>query len=150
MYMKLNLIITLLTAFLISSCAATQDKQEVMELANTSWQLVSYQSMDDSQGTTRTDDPKKYTLTFSVNGKVSLRLDCNRGTGSWQSMPSADGNSGSVKFGPIAATRALCPQPSMGEKLARDLSYVRSYLLKDGMLYLSIMADAGIYEWKAE
>ncbi|MCU0812246.1 MAG: hypothetical protein MUE59_14660, partial [Thiobacillaceae bacterium] len=30
---------------------------------------------------------------------------------------------------------------------ARDLAHVRSYLLKDGKLYLSLMADGGIYEW---
>jgi len=25
---------------------------------------------------------------------------------------------------------------------------VRSYLLKDGRLYLSLMADGGVYEWR--
>jgi hypothetical protein len=29
----------------------------------------------------------------------------------------------------------------------RDLAYVRSYLLKDGKLYMSLMADGGVYEW---
>ena len=148
--MKLNLMSCLLIMFVLSACAPIQDKQEVMELTNTSWQLVSFQSMDDSQGTTLVEVPEKYTLTFSADGKVVLRLDCNRGTGSWQSTASADGNSGTLKFGPIASTRAFCPPPSMGDKLARDLGYVRSYLLKEGRLYLSLMADAGIYEWRAE
>jgi len=30
------------------------------------------------------------------------------------------------------------------------MDYVRSYTLKDGKLYLSLMADAGIYVWEAE
>lgn len=30
----------------------------------------------------------------------------------------------------------------------RDLGYVRSYLLRDGRLYMSLMADGGIYEWR--
>jgi para-nitrobenzyl esterase len=32
--------------------------------------------------------------------------------------------------------------------VARDLGYVRSYRLKNGRLYLSLMADGGIYEWR--
>ena len=32
-------------------------------------------------------------------------------------------------------------------KVARDLGQVRSYLLKGGKLFLSLMADGGIYEW---
>jgi len=34
------------------------------------------------------------------------------------------------------------------QRIARDLGYVRSYLLKDGKLYLSLMADGGVYEWQ--
>ena len=34
------------------------------------------------------------------------------------------------------------------ERVARDLGHVRSYLLKDGRLFLSLMADGGIYEWQ--
>jgi heat shock protein HslJ len=149
-YKKLNLVICLLMGFMVHACATTQHQQKPVALAGTSWQLVSFQSMDDSQGTTAVDDSGKYTLTFSEDGKAALRLDCNRGIGSWESTPSADGSSGTLKFGPLAVTRALCPPPSLGEKLARDLDYVRSYLLKDGRLYLSLMADAGIYEWHAE
>ena len=148
--MKLHPIISLLIVFMIPACSATQNAQKDEGLAGSSWHLVAFHSMDDSQGTTRADDPTKYTLTFNANGKATLRLDCNRATGSWQSTPSADGNSGSLKFGSIASTRAFCPPPSMGEKLARDLDYVRSYLLKEGRLYLSLMADAGIYEWQPE
>ena len=148
--MKLNLVVGLVIMFIISACATMHQKENPPGLAGTSWQLVAFQSMDDSQGTTTIDDPAKYTLTFNADGKAALRLDCNRGMGSWESKPSADAMSGSLKFGPIAATRAFCTPPSMGEKLARDLDYVRSYLFRDGKLYLSLMADAGIYEWRAE
>jgi hypothetical protein len=41
----------------------------------------------------------------------------------------------------------MCPPPHLDERVARDLAHVRSYLLKDGKLYLSLMADGGIYEW---
>ena len=117
------------------------------DFAGTTWQLVSIQSMDDAQGTTRVDDPSRLTLKFERDGRVSLRLDCNRGTGDYKLTPAGDGTTGSISFGPINATRALCPPPHLDQRVARDLAHVRSYLLKDGKLYLSLMADGGIYEW---
>jgi heat shock protein HslJ len=104
--------------------------------------------MDDAQGTTRIADPTLYTVSFGADGRVALRLNCNRATGSWQATPAADGMSGSLGFGVLAGTRALCPPPSLDEKLLRDLAYVRGYLLRDGQLHMSLMADAGIYSWQ--
>jgi heat shock protein HslJ len=104
--------------------------------------------MDDAQGTTRIADPALYTVSFGADGRVALRLNCNRATGSWQATPAADGLSGSLAFGVLAGTRALCPPPSLDEKLLRDLAYVRGYLLRDGQLHMSLMADAGIYSWQ--
>ena len=59
-----------------------------------------------------------------------------------------DGGSGSFSFGRLAVTRALCAPPNLDERIARDSEYVRSFLLRDGRLYLSLMADAGIYAWE--
>ena len=36
----------------------------------------------------------------------------------------------------------------MDERIARDAEWVRGYLLRDGQLHLSLMADAGIYSWE--
>jgi hypothetical protein len=36
----------------------------------------------------------------------------------------------------------------MDERVTSQAPYVRSYLLKDGKLYLSLMADGGIFEWE--
>ena len=44
-------------------------------------------------------------------------------------------------------TRALCPPPSLDEQMAAQAEYIRGYLLRDGMLYLSLMADGGIFAW---
>jgi len=129
------------TSLSTAVCASGQ------ELAGTIWQLVSIQSMDDAQGTTKVAEPSHFTLEFGRDGRVTLRLDCNRGTGDYKIAPAGDGSSGSLTFGPIASTRAMCPPPHLDQRVARDLAYVRSYLLKDGKLYLSLMADGGIYEW---
>ncbi|EXI70689.1 MAG: META domain protein [Candidatus Accumulibacter sp. SK-11] len=116
-------------------------------LAGTSWQLHAIQSMDDAQGTTKVAEPSHFTLEFGRDGRAALRLDCNRGSGDYKVAPAGDGSSGSLTFGPVATTRALCPPPHLDQRVARDLAHVRSYLLKDGKLYLSLMADGGIYEW---
>jgi heat shock protein HslJ len=136
-------------AFAVMLCLAgcASSPLTSFSLAGTSWQLVAIQSMDDAQGTTRIADPQRFTLRLGDDGRAAMRLDCNRGAGTWQATPSADGASGQLQFGPIAATRALCPPPHLDERVARDLAYVRSYLLKDGKLFLSLMADGGIYEW---
>jgi heat shock protein HslJ len=143
-----TLTFSLTAACLAAGCAgnpaATRDGHS---LHGTGWQLVAIQSMDDAQGTTRIAEPARFTLRFGSDGRASLRLDCNRGSGDYTLNPAGDGDSGSLRFGPIAATRALCPPPHLDERVARDLGHVRGYLLKDGKLYLSLMADAAIYEW---
>jgi heat shock protein HslJ len=84
-------------------------------------------------------------MTLEPGGRLTMQLDCNRATGTWTSQ---GGDSGAFSFGPLATTRALCPPPSMDSRIAGDAQYVRSYLLRDGRLYLSLMADAGIYAWE--
>jgi len=49
-------------------------------------------------------------------------------------------------FGPMAMTRAMCPPGSLHDRIVKDMPYVRSYVIKDGHLFLSLMADGGIYE----
>ena len=117
-------------------------------LAGTEWRLVAFQSMDDAQGAERPSDPSLYTMSLHADGSVAMRLNCNRATGTWQAQAGPDGTSGQFTFGPLAATRALCPPPSLDERVTSQASYVRSYLLKDGRLYLSLMADGGIFEWE--
>jgi heat shock protein HslJ len=117
-------------------------------LAGTEWRLVEFQSMDDGQGTTRPSDPSLYTMRLGADGTVNMRLNCNRANGSWKATPSADPSSGQFEFGPLAGTRALCPPPSMDEQITAQAGHVRSYLLKGGRLYLTLMADGGIFAWE--
>jgi heat shock protein HslJ len=116
-------------------------------LAGTEWRLVEFQSMDDAQGTTRPREGALYTMWLHGDGSVTMQLNCNRATGTWSATPGSRATSGRFEFGPLAATRALCPPPSMDEGIVAHSSYVRSYLLKDDRLHLSLMADGGIYVW---
>lgn len=110
-------------------------------LSGTSWQLVKFQSSDGK--TLIPDDKSKYTIILGNTGRVSVRLDCNRGSGSWRS----DG-ANQLRFGPMILTRAMCPPGSLHDRIAKDLPAVRSYVVKDGHLFLSLMADGGIYEFE--
>ena len=135
---------SLLTGATLPLVAAPQNPP----LQGTTWQLVGIQSMDDAQGLRRPQDPSRYTLSLQADGRAVLQLDCNRATGTWQVEPSADPGNGGFRFGPLAGTRALCPAPSLGEPLARQLPFVRGYLLRDGRLNLSLLADGGILIWE--
>jgi heat shock protein HslJ len=117
-------------------------------LSGTAWRLIEIQSMDDAVGTARVDDPSRYTMHLNADGSVALRLNCNSATGNWTAEAGADRSSGKFEFGPLAATMALCPPPSVDEQLTKQAPYFRSYLLKDGRLYLSLMADGGIFAWE--
>jgi heat shock protein HslJ len=118
------------------------------QLAGTAWRLVEFRSMDDAIGTVRPEDPAKFTMQLNSDGTVTMQLDCNRASGSWQAKPGADGVSGSFTFGRLASTRAYCPPPNLDVTVTAQAEYVRSFLLKDGRLYLSLMADGGIFAWE--
>lgn len=143
----LLLILALATG--LAACSATGPGASAHpDLVGTTWELVAIQSMDDAQGTTAIAAPEHFTVSFAANGQASFRLDCNRGTATWQATPAADGTTGTLRFGPVATTRAMCPPPHLDQRVARDLAFVRGYLFKDGRLFLSLMADGGVYEWR--
>jgi heat shock protein HslJ len=110
-------------------------------LAGTSWRLVRIMSMDDTTYTP--DDPSRYILVFSTDGKVQIRADCNRGTGEWVSP-----EPNSLSFRQIASTKALCPPGSLHDRFMDQFVWVRSYVIRDGNLFLATMADGSIIEFE--
>jgi L-ascorbate metabolism protein UlaG (beta-lactamase superfamily) len=121
--------------------AQTLPQNAAANLGGTSWQLVKFQSSDDK--TLTPDDKTKYTIVFGTDGRVSARIDCNRGRGTWKSS-----GPNQLQFGPLALTRVMCPPGSLHDRIAKDWEFVRSYIIKDGHLFLSLMADGGIYEFE--
>lgn len=116
-------------------------------LAGSAWQLRAIVSMDGTAGRTEIAAPAAFTLEFGADGVAFFRIDCNRGRGAWKAAPSSDPSAGTLEFGPLATTRMACAPGSLDHRVMRDLALVRSYRLKEGNLFLSLMTDGGIYEW---
>ena len=119
-------------------------------LADTQWRLVEIRSMDDAVGAVSPDDPSLYTVRLSADGTVHMRLNCNYANGTYTAEPSADPANGRFRFELLATTKAYCPPPSLDEKIVADAKYVRSYLMKENRLYLSLFADGAIYAWEPD
>jgi len=111
------------------------------ELADSRWQLLKIQSMDDTMWAP--EDPSRYTLDLQSNGRAYMQLDCNRGNAGWTSKAS-----GEIRFTLVASTNALCQDDGLSERYAAQFEYVRSYLLRDGNLFLATLADGAIIEFQ--
>jgi heat shock protein HslJ len=119
-------------------------------LADTAWRLVEIQSMNGATGTIRPDDPSLFTMRLNADGTANMQLDCNHANGKWTIQPGPGGSSGSFEFGPLAVTRALCAPPNLDERVTALARHVRSYLVKDGRLFLNLAADGGILVWEPQ
>src|SRR5262245_16242769 len=109
-------------------------------LEGTAWQLVKFQGGD---GRTRTpDDPAKYTVNFAADGQLSARVDCNFGHGTWKVTGSSQ-----LELGPMAVTNAMCPEGSMHDQIVDHWKSIRTFAIKHGHLFLSLMGDGGTYEF---
>jgi para-nitrobenzyl esterase len=131
-----------IAALTLSACAHTGSSPDknANPLENTRWQLIDIQSMDDT--TVKPDDSRRYTLAFDAEGRVSIQADCNRMGGSYTFTPPSG-----LVFGLMHSTLAACPPGSLYDRVGKDMPYVRSFILKEGHLYLSLMADGGIYHF---
>jgi len=137
--MKRSLLLLVTLGFVLG--CAQMPQARLGGIGGTSWQLVKFQGGD---GTVLVpDDKAKYTVAFAGDGNVSVRFDCNRGRGAWILT-----GPNQLRFGPLALTRAMCPPGSLHDHLAKQWPFVRSYTLKDGHLFLSLMADSGSYEFE--
>jgi heat shock protein HslJ len=132
---RLSRVTLSLIVFHVTTAAASQPPQAAgPPLAGTAWQLVRFQGGDGKVLTP--DDPSKYTVAFDNNGNLTARVDCNRGRGTWTSS-----GPGNLQFSPMALTRAMCPPGSLHDQIARQWTNIRSYVMKGGHLFLSLMAD---------
>jgi heat shock protein HslJ len=86
--------------------------------------------------------PDRYTLTFEGGGRVLVRADCNRGSGSYEV------NGPSMRLGPAALTRVGCPPGTQDNDFVQPLVRVTGYQIADGELVLAL-GGSGSMRFKA-
>ena len=102
-------------------------------LADTVWR---WSQTATGSNSIRPDAPERYTLEFQPGGMVSVRADCNRGSGTYLLNGSA------LTFGPLAMTRAACPPGSEDTEFLRELAAVKGQRFNGDDLVLTL-SDSG-------
>jgi heat shock protein HslJ len=112
------------------------------DLQDVTWEWVSFTTPVEQL---QIDGPSKYTIRFSPDGKVAVKADCNRGTGSY-----AFGDDRGISFKPLALTRAACPAGSLSDRFVKEVGRASSYFIRDGDLYLELPADSGTLRFRRQ
>jgi heat shock protein HslJ len=76
-------------------------------------------------------DPASYTVEFGLDGSVSIKADCNSGSGTY----TLSGTSLTITLGPM--TLMACPEGSLGDTFAAQLGEVSAYEVQDDRLMLT-------------
>lgn len=116
------------SSVVLASCATTPElSPDERALIASTWYL---ESIIDTQEEIRLRPQlsDRHSVTFQRDGSVTMQLDCNRGNANWDADPRG-GGTGDLSIGRVASTRALCPPPTYGERLAAELPQVDSYEL---------------------
>ena len=130
---------TILVLAFIAIAFAFANGQKSSPLSGTSWRLVKFQGPDERIFTP--DDKSKYTITFSGNGRITARVDCNRASSTWKVNAK-----GELQFGSWSRTSAKCGPGSLHDQIVNEGANVRTFEIKNGHLFLSGMAEGGYYE----
>jgi heat shock protein HslJ len=110
-------------------------------LTGTVWQLIQFQGSN-GQTLKPPEDEAAYTVEFKTDNTIVVRLDCNRGRGTWLSRAPSQ-----LELGPLGLTRANCPQ-SLSDQISKQWPLVHSYVVRDGHLFLALTANGGTYEFE--
>ena len=99
------------------------------------WQLQAFQRADGRP--VDIPAPGRFAVEFRADGRVTVRADCNRCTGTYQ----ADGSS--LTIGPqLACTRAFCPSAPLDEQYVAALASAISYEVRGDRL--TILGQGGV------
>ena len=113
-----------LTATGVSGCATTPETattSATQSVAATVWTLEAiYTPADNTNVALSADLKPRHTVQFE-DGRLVLQLDCNRGFANWAGEFPKPGTVQDLSIDRVASSRALCPGPSYGEQMARDL-----------------------------
>jgi hypothetical protein len=132
----------------LSGCATTPElSPDERALVASTWYLA---SIIDAQEEIRLRPQlsDRHSLIFERDGSLRMQLDCNRGNADWDANPRGAGM-GDLSIGRVASTRALCPPPTYGERLAAELPQVDSYELGVESRTLVLRTAGTIYSFES-
>lgn len=99
------------------------------------WQ---WQQTITNSDSTAPGDPGRYTIEFQPEGRVNVRADCNRGSGSYEAT------GGRLTFGPIATTLIACPPGSLDSQFLRQLDDAAVYTIDENKLYIGLESSVAV------
>jgi|WetSurMetagenome_2_1015567.scaffolds.fasta_scaffold707929_1 heat shock protein HslJ len=100
------------------------------------WQKTEYNNGKDIPVPT----PANYTLQFLSEGQVSIKADCNTGSGRYAVTNNVD-----LTISIETLTRAICPPESLSDEYINELNDTGSYKVEpNGELVLSLKSGAGM------
>lgn len=150
----------LLRTGLVAALAATPGLADAAPTApgallGSQWRLVSLQQTRDHRAAAaRPSAEALYQLQLQPDGRVSMRVNCNRANGRWSAQAGRVVAHGRFSFGPLASTRAFCPPPNLDAALLEQLRTTRAYRLSpighSGKRSLSLISDGAISIWERQ
>ena len=113
------------------------------EIVGTTWRWTGFQGGDDA-----TVEPEAaeaaVTLTFRADGTVHVAAGC-----ATADLPyTLEGSSG-LAIDAEGLDVSGCAEGTAPARLMRDLAFMRSYVFRDGRLFVSLLADGGIHAFVA-
>jgi heat shock protein HslJ len=77
-------------------------------------------------------DPSRYTIQLASDGRIAVRADCNRGTGTYVL------SGRSLAISSLGMTKALCPSGSLDRRFLTDLLAASTFAVRSGTLLLDL------------
>ncbi|MGN6032662.1 MAG: META domain-containing protein [Thermomicrobiales bacterium] len=112
------------------------------EIVGTTWRWTGFQGGDDATVTPEASEVA-VTLTFREDGTAHVASGCASAD-----LPyTLEGASGLAID--ADGLEASCPDGSAAARLMRDLAFMRSYVFREGRLFVSLLADGGIHAFVA-
>lgn len=109
-------------------------EQEVAGIVGPVWQWE--QTLDSDGKKVGPADPKSYTVQFLENGTLAIKADCNSKGGSY----SIKGDKLSITI--THSTRAACPEDSLEDRFAHDLTGAARFFQKQDARSLDLQYDS--------
>jgi heat shock protein HslJ len=101
-----------------------------LPLVNTSWYLQDFKT--DKGALVAVSNPRDYTVAFAPNGQLTIRADCNSGTGSYSA------GDGKISIKVLEMSQATCNPSSLWQQYLQALQQAPTYLQTNDTLTLNV------------